>query len=62
MRLAPEEVWPEFFVERVPGGQLAPQLHDVPVGGRVTLRRLAKGRLLFVRQRAHTKHFMGSQC
>ncbi|HTT63677.1 MAG TPA: FAD-binding oxidoreductase [Bryobacteraceae bacterium] len=48
----------EFFVELVREGELTPQLYDVPVGGEVRLRRLAKGRFLFDRRSGHANHFM----
>ncbi len=55
---APSEPELEFFLERVPGGQLSPQLYDIPVGGQVYMRRTAKGRFLFDDQSGHKNHFM----
>ncbi|MFN7996047.1 MAG: FAD-binding oxidoreductase [Bryobacteraceae bacterium] len=48
----------EFFVELVHEGELTPRLYDVPVGGRVFLRRIPKGRLLFDAQSGRSNHFM----
>lgn len=55
---SPVEPELEFFLERVPGGQLSPQLYDVPVGGEVFMRRTAKGRFVFDDQSGHKNHFM----
>lgn len=55
---SPREPELEFFLELVPGGELTPQLYDVPVGGQVYLRRLAKGRFLYVSRKSHPNHFM----
>ncbi len=48
----------EFFLELVPGGHLTPHLYDVPEGGRVWLRREARGRFLFDEQSGRRNHFM----
>jgi ferredoxin--NADP+ reductase len=48
----------EFFLELVPGGHLTPHLYDVPPGGKVLIRRLAKGRFLFDDKSGHPQHFM----
>lgn len=55
---APQDPELEFFLERVPGGELSPQLYDVPVGGRVWVRRQAKGRLVLERGSGRPNHFM----
>ena len=55
---SPRERELEFFVQLVPGGELTPQLYDVPAGGEVLLRRVAKGRFLFDTQSGHANHFM----
>ena len=55
---SPRERELEFFVELVPGGELTPQLYDIPVGGEVLVRRLAKGRFLFDDHSGHPNHFM----
>jgi ferredoxin/flavodoxin---NADP+ reductase len=55
---SPREHELEFFVELVHGGKLTPQLYDVPLGGEVLLRRLAKGRFVFDYQSGHVNHFM----
>jgi ferredoxin/flavodoxin---NADP+ reductase len=55
---SPHEPELEFFLERVPAGALTPQLYMVPVGGEVYLRRLAKGRFLYVSRNSHPNHFM----
>lgn len=57
---SPREPELEFFVELVLGGELTPQLYDVPVGGEVVLRRAAKGRFLFDRQSGNRNHFMAA--
>jgi len=55
---APEQGELEFFIEEVEGGKLTPQLHQVPVGGEVFLRRLAKGRFTLDESAGHPNHFM----
>jgi ferredoxin--NADP+ reductase len=55
---SPHEPELEFFLELVPTGELTPQLYQVPVGGAVQLRRLAKGRFLYDRKSGHPNHFM----
>jgi ferredoxin--NADP+ reductase len=48
----------EFFLELVPGGHLTPHLYDVPEGGEVFVRRVAKGRFVFDRASGRPNHFM----
>ena len=55
---SPRESELEFFLELVPGGRLSPQLYEAPVGARVTVRKLAKGRFLFDAASGHPAHFM----
>lgn len=55
---SPREPELEFFLELVPGGHLTPHLYDVPVGGAVLVRRLAKGRFAFDEQSGHANHLM----
>ena len=55
---SPNEPELEFFLELVPGGELTPQLYQVPVGGEVLLRRMAKGRFLYDSKSNHPNHFM----
>jgi ferredoxin--NADP+ reductase len=55
---SPNEPELEFFLELVPGGELTPQLYQVPVGGEVYLRRTAKGRFLYDSKSNHPNHFM----
>jgi ferredoxin/flavodoxin---NADP+ reductase len=55
---SPDEPELEFFLELVPGGELTPQLYQVPVGGEVYLRRMAKGRFLYDSKSNHPNHFM----
>jgi ferredoxin--NADP+ reductase len=55
---APAERELEFFLERVPAGELTPLLYDIPPGGSVLVRRTAKGRFLFDRQSGRSNHFM----
>jgi len=57
---APEDREMEFFIEVVPGGKLTPQLHEVPVGGAVYLRRAAKGRFLLDESAGRPNHFMAA--
>jgi ferredoxin--NADP+ reductase len=57
---APEEGELEFFIELVPGGKLTPQLHEVPVGGDVYVRRAAKGRFLLDESCGRPNHFMAA--
>jgi ferredoxin--NADP+ reductase len=55
---SPREEDLEFFLELVPGGHLTPHLYDVPVGGRVWVRRAAKGRFVFDSASGRPDHFM----
>jgi ferredoxin--NADP+ reductase len=55
---SPREAELEFFLELVPGGHLTPHLYDIPAGGQVSVRRLAKGRFLFDDKSGHPYHFM----
>jgi ferredoxin--NADP+ reductase len=55
---SPREDELEFFLELVPGGHLSPHLYDIPVGGRVWIRRAPKGRFLFDDASGRTNHFM----
>ncbi|HUB34092.1 MAG TPA: FAD-binding oxidoreductase [Bryobacteraceae bacterium] len=57
---APDEPELEFFIERVAGGRLTPQLYDVPVGGEVYLRRAAKGTFALDERSGHIHHFMAA--
>ncbi len=50
----------EFFLELVPGGRLTTHLYDIPAGGRVRLRRAAKGHFLFDDKSGHPNHFMAA--
>ena len=55
---SPGEAELEFFLERVPGGELTPQIYEIPVGGDVYLRRIAKGKFLHDNKRNVPNHFM----
>lgn len=55
---APHEPELEFFLERIPGGRLSPQLCDLEPGSVVYLRRQAKGLLLLDRASGRPCHFM----
>jgi ferredoxin/flavodoxin---NADP+ reductase len=57
---APDSPELEFFIEKVPGGRLTPQLYDVPVGGEVYLRRAAKGTFTLDERSGHLHHFMAA--
>lgn len=48
----------EFYFELVPHGKLTPNLHQVPVGGEVFIRRSTKGAFLFDSKSGHPNHFM----
>jgi ferredoxin--NADP+ reductase len=55
---SPHEKELEIFIELVLGGELTPQLHKVPVGGEVTLRKIAKGRFTLDLQSGHKNHLL----
>jgi len=55
---APDDPELEFFLERVAGGELSPQLYELAVGSEVYVRRQAKGRLVLDRTSGRTDHFM----
>jgi ferredoxin--NADP+ reductase len=55
---APDDPELEFFLELVPGGHLTPHLYDIPAGGQVCVRKLAKGLFLFDTKSGHPMHFM----
>jgi len=55
---SPRDEQLEFFLELVPGGHLSSHLYDIPVGGRVWVRREAKGRFLFDDKSGRLDHFM----
>ncbi len=55
---SPREDELEFFLELVRGGHLSPHLYEVPVGGEVAVRRLAKGRFLLDQTSGRPNHFM----
>ncbi len=48
----------EFFLELVRGGRLSPHLYEIPVGGKVQVRRVAEGRFLFDQASGRPNHFM----
>jgi ferredoxin--NADP+ reductase len=56
----PDEPELEFFLEVVPGGRLSPHLYEIPVGGDVYLRPLAKGRFTFDDRSGNRNHFMAA--
>ena len=49
--------WPDRIVF-VLGGELTPRLHKVPVGGEITLRKIAKGRFTLDLQSGHKNHLL----
>lgn len=55
---SPREEELEFFLELVPGGHLSPHLYEIPVGGEVHVRRMAKGRFVFDQASGRPNHFM----
>src|SRR5262249_37671503 len=50
----------EFFLQVVPGGKLSPHLYEIPVGGEVQIRPIAKGRFTFDDQSGNQNHFMAA--
>ncbi len=54
----PDDAELEFFLEVVRGGKLSPQLYQVPPGGTVYIRSLAKGGFALERQSGRPNHFM----
>ena len=55
---SPYEKELEIFIELVLGGELTPRLHKVPVGGEITLRKIAKGRFTLDLQSGHKNHLL----
>lgn len=55
---APSEPELEFFLELVAEGEMSPHLYSAPIGEEVSLRPLAKGRLIFDETSGHPNHFM----
>jgi ferredoxin--NADP+ reductase len=55
---SPREEEMEFFLELVRGGHLSPHLYEIPVGGEVQVRRMAKGRFVFDQASGRPNHFM----
>jgi ferredoxin--NADP+ reductase len=55
---SPNEKELELFFELVPHGQLTPLLHKVPVGGEITLRKVAKGRFTLDLKSGHRNHLL----
>src|ERR1700683_444683 len=55
---APYEAELELFIELVPGGELTPLLHALPVGAEVSLRKIAKGRFTLDLKSGHKNHLL----
>jgi ferredoxin--NADP+ reductase len=55
---SPYEQELEIFIELVPEGELTPQLHKVPVGGELSLRKIAKGRFTLDLKSGHKNHLL----
>ncbi|MGH9714380.1 MAG: FAD-binding oxidoreductase [Candidatus Acidiferrales bacterium] len=55
---SPYEKELEIFVELVPQGELTPRLHEVQVGGEITLRKIAKGRFTLDMKSGHKNHLL----
>jgi ferredoxin--NADP+ reductase len=55
---SPYEKELEIFIELVPQGELTPQLHKVPVGGEISLRKLSKGRFTIDLKSGHKNHLL----
>src|ERR1700676_5112696 len=55
---APHEKFVEFFLELVAGGEVTPRLHSCRVGDQLTLRKTAKGNLIFNISSGSTNHLL----
>lgn len=55
---SPYEQELEIFIELVPHGELTPRLHEVQVGGEITLRKIAKGRFTIDLKSGHRNHLL----
>lgn len=55
---SPYEKELEIFIELVPQGELTPQLHRLPEGAAVTLRKIAKGRFTLDFKSGHRNHLL----
>lgn len=55
---SPYEKELEIFLELVPGGALTPELHKVPVGGEISLRKIPKGRFTLDLAGGHGNHLL----
>lgn len=55
---SPYEKELEIFIELVPEGELTPQLHKLPEGAEVTLRKIAKGRFTLDFKSGHRNHLL----
>jgi ferredoxin--NADP+ reductase len=55
---SPRECELEFFLELVRGGHLSPHLYEIPVGGEVQVRLMAKGLFVFDHASGRPNHFM----
>jgi ferredoxin/flavodoxin---NADP+ reductase len=55
---SPYEKELEIFIELVPQGELTPHLHRVPVGGEISLRKIAKGRFTLDLKSGHKNHLL----
>jgi ferredoxin--NADP+ reductase len=57
---SPHEDEIEFFFERVPGGELTPQLHAFQVGDEILMRKVPKGRFTLDTRSGRTNHLLVS--
>lgn len=48
----------EIFIELVPQGELTPELHKIPAGGEISLRKMAKGRFTLDFKSGHKNHLL----
>jgi ferredoxin--NADP+ reductase len=55
---SPYEKELEIFIELVPHGELTPRLHEVQMGGEISLRKLAKGRFTLDLKSGHKNHLL----
>lgn len=55
---SPHEKEVEFFIERVPDGELTPLLYDLRVGDTLTCRKAAKGRFTLETEKGRPNHLL----
>lgn len=55
---SPYEKEIEIFLELVPAGELTPKLYEIPIGGEVVMRKIAKGRFTLDLKSGHRHHLL----